>query len=320
MASRKVIRPKFASVHDGYSRESIEDMLVAWSAFWADEPAAQARLDALRTEPAAEPLLASVWTLRMSRDELALERAKKSLDETVPLGPEVVGLALRDPEFSRSVVRFQPTSASFDAWRSTLIAGRAPRPRLAHGLAQLWQREESTWSTAGWSYHRALDEPKCRALEALLDSPVDEVRGAVAIALSDMWPRDASWLGELFCARLEDPVVGTVACRWLHYGRRFPEDRALARLRATFSDRLLHRVDFLVAFTSLGDLGPAKTHFSSLTPTEQRALIAPFYGSAAGKRFLEDVVRDERRARSVRRDAYLLLNQPELAEFAWLMD
>lgn len=322
MATRKVIRPKFASVQDGYSRESIEDMLVTWSVFWADVPSLRARVESLRTDSAAEPMLASIWTLRMSKDELAIERAKKSLDETLPLGPEVVGLALRDPEFAKSVFRFQPTPSSFDAWLSTFVAGRGPRPLLAKGLARLWQREDSSWnSELGWTYTRALDEPKSKALEALLDSPIEEVRGALAAALSDGWPRDMAWLAQLFFTRLEDPIVGTAACRWLHYASQFPKDQTLARLKGAFSDRFLHRSDFLAAMATLGDVAPAMTHWSSLNAKEQRALVSSFYGTAQGKRFLEDVIRDEKADRSVRRDAYLMVgNVPALESYAWLMD
>ena len=186
MATRKVIRPKFASVQDGYSRESIEDMLVAWSAFWADVPVFRARVESLRADAAAEPLLASVWTLRMSKDQLALDRAKKSLDETVPLGPEIVGLATRDPEFARALFRFQPTPVSFEAWLSTFVAGRAPRPALARGLATLWQREESTWSADTASgpatvvRHRPVDqtvEPRAvhQAAAVVWHRPADHV-------------------------------------------------------------------------------------------------------------------------------------------------
>ncbi|MBL8912251.1 MAG: hypothetical protein JNM17_16290 [Archangium sp.] len=322
MATRKVIRPKFASAQDGYSRESIEDMLVAWSAFWADVPKLRERVESLRTDSAAEPMLASIWTLRMSKDELAIDRAKKSLNELVPLGPEIVGLALRDPEFAKFVFHFQPTPGSFEAWLSTLVAGRAPRHHLARGLTLLWQREDSSWNAdTGWTYSRTLDEQKSKALEALLDSPIEEVRGALAVALADAWPRDPTWLVQLFVTRLEDPIVGTVVCRWMHYGSRLPKDQALAKLKGTFSDRLPHRVDFLAAMATLGDTAPAMTHFKSLTPKEQGALVSSFYGSAAGKRFLEDVIRDEKVVRSVRRDAYLMVgNVPALEPYAWLLE
>lgn len=295
-------------------------MLVAWGAFWADDAAASARLGALRSDTAAEPLLAAVWTLRMSKDTLALDRAQKLLEESAALGAVVVGLALRDLEFRGAVSRFTATLDSFALWLSSLVSSRHGRPMLARGLAQLWARFDSKWDAdAGWQTTRTLDDKRCAELEALLDHPSEEVRGALAAALTDTYHRDAHWLGELLTKRLEDPVVGTVACRWVQHSYQFPKPLALERLRGAFSAGFAHRVDFLTAMATLGDPNPAMTHFRSVAAREQRSLVGALASSAQGKRFLEAVVRDENASKSIRRDAFFYLGANEsLAEFAWL--
>jgi hypothetical protein len=293
--------------------------LVAWGAFWGGDADATARLAAVRADAAAEPLLAAVWTLRMSKDALALDRAQKLLTESPPLGPVVVGLALRDGEFRAAVTRFRPTVDTFALWHATLVSGHGSRPNVARGLAQLWSDFQSRWEEDTWRQFRVLDEKRCAALESLLDHPNEEVRGALAAAMAETYFHEAHWLGELLLRRLEDRAVGTVACRWVQHSYQFPKNVALERLRNAFSDRFVHRVDFLTAMANLGDPTPAMTHFRSVTPKEQRALLAPLSISAPGKRFIEAVVRDENAARSLRRDAYFYLDAKEsLAEFAWL--
>jgi hypothetical protein len=166
VAARRVMRAKFASVQDGYSAESIEDMLVAWAAAWEGDPGAHAHLARLRTDATLEPLLAALWTLRLSKDELAVQRAQKAITESAD-GPMVVALALRDPQFHR-VSLFTPTPETFSLWLSTLVTGRGPRLRLARGLVELWVRDTSTYSAElGWQYHRVLDEKRSAELSRL---------------------------------------------------------------------------------------------------------------------------------------------------------